>query len=194
MMYRMASRLQGKSAGAGRNRLLTRAARIRAATVRERQRPDETRCPSVYNRNVTRQLLPVLLALSLLGCGKGIQNEAAVRQGVIDYLSQRSDLNITSMQVDVTSVSFRQNEADATVTFRPKGATTGAMQMRYTLERQGSRWVVKGRGRAQAGQSPHGAGQQMPPGAASEPPSGAAAPGDKALPPGHPPIGSRPGK
>jgi len=61
------------------------------------------------------------------------------------------------MQVDVTSVSFRQNEADATVSFRPKGGGAGAgMQMRYVLERRGNRWVVKSK--SEAGGSPHGAG------------------------------------
>jgi hypothetical protein len=128
--------------------------------------------------------LPLLLAVVAgFGCGgRSLQNEGAVRQGVIDYLSQRSDLNLKMMDVEVTAVSFREDEADATVAFRPKGAAGGAMQMRYTLERQGSRWVVKGKGRAGAGQAPHGqmpAGGQMP---------GAA--GGTSLPPGHPPIGN----
>ncbi len=140
--------------------------------------------------NVTQRILPVLfVGVLFFGCGKGIQNEGAVRQGVIDYLSQRSDLNLSTMQVDVTSVSFRQDEADATVSFRPKGAPSGGMQMRYTLERKGSRWVVKGRGRNQAGQSPHGAGAQNPP-----PEGGLPAKGSE-LPPGHPPMGAPgPGK
>jgi hypothetical protein len=128
----------------------------------------------------------LLAAVALGGCGtsRGIQNEAAVRQGVIDYLSKRTDLSLSVMQVDVTSVSFRQNEADATVSFRPKGAAAGAgaMSMRYTLERQGNRWVVKGRGRNQAGAAPHGMGQ---PGA-GKPAMGEGASG---LPPGHPPVG-----
>lgn len=84
------------------------------------------------------------------------------------------------MQVDVTSVSFRQNEADATVSFRPKGAGAGAgMQMRYLLERRGNRWVVKSK--SEAGGSPHGASP---------------APGTRALelPPGHPPAGGSQGE
>jgi hypothetical protein len=127
----------------------------------------------------------VLAAVALAGCGtsRGIQNEAAVRQGVIDYLSKRTDLSLSVMQVDVTSVSFRQNEADATVSFRPKGAGAGAMSMRYTLERQGNRWVVKGRGRSnQAGAAPHGMGQPE----AGKPAMGE---GGSGLPPGHPPVG-----
>ncbi len=149
---------------------------------------------AAYNRSVTQRLLVVLFAVAIwVGCGnKGMQNEAAVRQGIVDYLSQRSDLSMSMMQVDVTSVSFRENEADATVAFRPKGATGSAgMQMRYTLERKGSRWVVKGRGRSQAGQSPHGAGAMPPTGAgAGQPPADAGKQGGSGLPPGHPPIGS----
>ena len=123
---------------------------------------------------INRCIFLLALSLSFLACNRGVQTEAAVRQGVIDYLSSKSDLNISQMQVDVTSVSFRQNEADATVSFRPKGGAPGSgMQMRYTLERQGSRWVVKGRGQGQAGASPHGqmphSGSEMPPG---HPPAG----------------------
>ncbi len=105
-----------------------------------------------------------------------------MRQGVIDYLSSKSDLNISQMQVDVSSVSFRQDEADVTVSFRPKGGSAEAgMQMRYTLERKGNRWVVKGKG---AG--PH---SQMP--GAAQGTGQPAGPGDP-LPPGHPPMGSAP--
>lgn len=117
----------------------------------------------------------------------------------MDYLAQRTDLNMKMMQVDVTSVSFRQDEADATVSFRPKGVAGGGMQMRYTLERQDGKWVVKGKGHAGAGQEPHG---KVPPGGmpgAGQSPHGAmpggAMPGgmpggtpNPDLPPGHPAI------
>jgi hypothetical protein len=113
-----------------------------------------------------------LAGLLLVACSRGIQNEAAVRQGVIDHLSSRQDLNLSRMQVDVTSVSFRQNEADVTVSFRPKGGdASSGMRMQYTLERKGNRWVVKGRGTG-----PHG---QLP----------APMPGAQ-MPAGHPPMGS----
>ena len=144
-----------------------------------------------YNRIVKIHCLPLLFAgLALLGCrGRGIDNEGAVRQGVIDYLTQRSDLNMKAMQVDVTSLSVRQDEADATVSFRPKGSAGGGMQMRYTLERQGNRWVVKGKGHSGAGQSPHG---QAPAGMPGMPGMPGAAPATE-LPPGHPAVGNPPG-
>jgi hypothetical protein len=139
---------------------------------------------------VTIRLVVLLFAgILLLGCGnREMQNESAVRQGVLDYLSRRSDLNLNSMQVDVTSVSFRQDEADAVVSFRPKGSGGSGMQMRYTLERKGNQWVVKGKGRAQTGQAPHGMGQ-MPGGAGQMP---GAMPQGSELPPGHPPVGNPP--
>jgi len=118
-------------------------------------------------------------ALLLLGCAdKGLQSQEAVRQAVIDHLAKRSDLNLTSMQVDVTSVSFRENQADATVAIRLKGGTAEQMmRMRYTLNRQGNKWVVKGK--SEAGEMPH------------QGTMGGAQPGESqsALPPGHPPLG-----
>jgi len=86
------------------------------------------------------------------------------------------------MDVGVTNVIFRKDEADATVSFSPKGSKPGAgMVMHYTLQLQGSRWVVKGR--TEAG-NPHG-------GAGSANPHGGM--GDAgALPPGHPAIPPHP--
>jgi len=112
------------------------------------------------------------LALVLGGCGRGLESQEAVRQAILDHLSKRGTLNLNSMQVDVVSVVFRQNEADATVSFRIKGSQGGpGMTMNYTLEKQGNRWVVKGR--SDSAGSPHGAMGQMPGG----------------MPAGHPPIG-----
>ena len=113
----------------------------------------------------------------LSGCGGAPQTKEAVRQAIIDHLAKRSDMMVSSMDIDVASVSFRQNEADAVVSFRPKGSGSGGMQMNYTLERQGRQWIVKTK--KESGASPHG----------SAPPSG----GD--LPPGHPPVPNpQPGK
>ena len=110
----------------------------------------------------------------MAACGRGIQNEADVRQGVIDYLSARHDLNLSQMKVDVTSVSYRQNEADVTVSFRPKGGDAASgMRMQYTLERRGDRWVVKGKGAGPHGHQP------------------APMPGGQ-MPAGHPSVGSGP--
>ena len=114
----------------------------------------------------------ILVMCAAAACHRGIDTEEAVRQGVIEYLSKRSNLNVAGMNVEVTSVSFRQNEADAVVAFTAKGASPGQpMTMRYTLERQGDHWVVKEK--AETGANPHGA---------------AASASGTQLPPGHPPV------
>jgi hypothetical protein len=119
--------------------------------------------------------------LCLAGCNKGnIDTKEAVRQAVIDYLAGRQNINISSMNVEVTSVTFKENEANAMVTFAPKGGGGGQpFPIPYTLERKGNRWVVKPRA---SGQNPHG-------GAA---PSGEGTPAGE-MPPGHPGVGGAPG-
>ena len=122
-----------------------------------------------------------MLVLAVTGCHRDIRNEQAVRQAVIDYLSGRPGLNVSSMNVELSSVIFRQNEADAVVSFSPKGSSAAAgMTIRYVLELKGNRWVVKPR--ANAGSNPHGGGTEM------NPHGGTVTPEGGALPPGHPAI------
>jgi hypothetical protein len=123
-----------------------------------------------------------LLLLALAGCQRRIDNMESVRQAVLDYLSSRTNLNISSMSVNVASVVFRDNEADAVVTFAAKGSNPGqGMEMRYTLEKKGGRWVVKNR--ADSGKNPHGSGMASPHG------GDRGNPGEPvAMPPGHPAV------
>lgn len=158
-----------------------------------------------YNRIVKGPAIAVAalgLSIALLGgCKKNIQNDDAVRQGIMTYLAKRPDL--LSMDVNVTSVAYRQDQATATVRFQAKGNTSPAasMTMQYTLERQGDQWNVKGRAAASShgasGLPPaeSGAGSMsampntpLPPGHPSVGAPGSAPSG--ALPPGHPPISS----
>ena len=147
-----------------------------------------------YNRYVIRPTLIAAAAVGLVllsGCKKDIQNQDAVRQGVMNYLSKRSDL--LAMDVSVSSVAFQQDEATAQVHFQAKGNSSPAagMTMQYVLERKDGQWVVKGRTGANAA---HGASAN--PGS-----GGSAAPGQldgmpripsqaspQALPPGHPAV------
>jgi len=131
-----------------------------------------------------------VLVLCLVGCNKGsIDTKEAVRQGVIDYLAGRQNLNVSSMNVDVSSVTFKENEADAMVSFTPKRGGGQPVSFPYTLERKGNRWVVKPKA---PGQNPHGGGAMpsMPSGEnphGAMPPGGAETPG-AAMPPGHPAV------
>ena len=82
--------------------------------------------------------------LSLFGCAKNIQTKEAVQAALMDHLTKVSGLNMGQMKMEVGSVSFRQNEADATVSFVPNGMDPAqGMRMVYTLERKGDTWAVK---------------------------------------------------
>ena len=129
----------------------------------------------------------VCLACTLSACHKDIQNQEAVRQGMLRYLAKRGDLS--AMDVSIASVSFRSDEADAVVHFQSKNANGpgSGIDMKYVLVRNGSQWDVKGRAGGPArGANPHGdlGGAANPHGDMG------AAPG--ALPPGHPPITPQP--
>ena len=151
-----------------------------------------------YNQ-IVRHIAVSLAFFALVGCNRSIESEEAVRQGVIDYLSNRSNLNVKQMNINVNSVVFRGNEADAVVAFAPKGGGSGqGMEMRYTLQRQGNRWVVKGR--SDVGKNPHGAGAgpgggmqggAMPGGMANPHGGGMGQGAAGQMPPGHPAIDSK---
>ena len=154
---------------------------------------------SRYNRSVKPSYRAgIALGLSLVwlaGCSRNIDSKDAVRQGILDYMAKRPDF--LAMDVNVTSVSFAQNEATATVHFQAKGnsAASAGMNMQYVLERKGSQWVVKGR----AGGNSHTGMPQGAPGATGSigamPNAGGSigampntGTGTPALPPGHPSV------
>ena len=141
----------------------------------------------------------VSLVLLAVGCNKDLQNQDAVRQGVMSYLSKRSDL--LAMDVSVTSVAFQEDEATAQVHFQAKGNSSPAagMTMQYVLERKDGQWVVKGRTGANAAHGASGPGVNSVPGQGNSPgsldgmpripaPGGAGHPVLQALPPGHPAV------
>jgi hypothetical protein len=130
-----------------------------------------------YNRHV-KVLLLVPAALLLASCArKDIQNPEAVRQAVMEDLQARqakTGVDLSSMKVEVPSVTFNRDEARASVSFLPKGGQ-GGMQIPYTLTRKGDKWVVTERGAQHANALPAGAS-------------------DQPLPPGHPSFGAIPGQ
>jgi hypothetical protein len=116
-----------------------------------------------------------LAALCLAGCSKNIDTPEAVREGVLKDIAKKVD--VQAMDVSVDSVSFREKEADAKVSFKPKGAPAAqSITMTYSLERNGDEWRIKSRN-MQAHQ------QQQP-----------SAPGQPAMPPGHPVTGTGTGE
>jgi hypothetical protein len=119
----------------------------------------------------------LLMTLLLAACArKNIENKEAIRQAVVEYLSSRqaqTGLDMSTMDVNVTAMTFERDTARATVEFRVKNSDAG-MQLNYTLDRKDDKWVVQAR--QDTGQG-HGV---VLPGDTSK------APG--ALPPGHPAV------
>ena len=118
-----------------------------------------------------------LALLATTGCQKADQNEQAIKTGLEEYLKNRAGLDMNSMEMKLNSVNFRGSEADVSVSFQAKGATdpSTGMQMKYVMEQQGGKWVVKGR----SGTSEHGGADQAPM------PSGGSG---MEMPSGHPPT------
>jgi hypothetical protein len=122
-------------------------------------------------------------ALLFAACArKNIENKDAIRQAVIEYLNSRqaqTGLDMSTMEVNVAAMAFERDTARATVEFRVKNSDAG-MQLNYTLDRKGDKWVVQAR--QDAGQ---GHGVVLPPG-------GSDSPGSGQLPSGHPSVPAAP--
>lgn len=143
----------------------------------------------------------LLACAVVVACGNKLQTREAVERGVRKSLSQRSGLNMSAMNVSVTSVTFHDNKADAVVSFTLKGGNlSSGLVMRYTLEPKNGEWAIVGRSQADMSQhmgstpgaghggspgaNPHGNGAPMQPGMPIPP---SALPNGQ-LPPGHPPL------
>jgi len=127
-----------------------------------------------------------VIALLLGGCAQKNDTPEAVKQGVIRDLAKKFDMS--KMDIVVDSVSFRDKEADATVTFMVKGGSAAqGMSMKYVMERHDDgQWYIKTRASATPGA---GAPDGSPDGAAGGFQNGT--PG--AMPAGHPAMGGSPG-
>jgi hypothetical protein len=126
-----------------------------------------------------------LALLALAGCSKNIDTTDAVKQGVLRDIPK--DVNVGNMDVNVTSVSFRGQEADAVVSFAPRGGPP-MMSMNYTMERKANEWHIKKR--ATGDIQRHAAQAPVGPGGGSS--MGTAPPltgSETQLPPGHPSVG-----
>jgi hypothetical protein len=107
--------------------------------------------------------------LLVTGCGSGIRTKQKVQEAILERLQTRSGLDLNSLDVTTTSVSFDKNLAFATVAFHPKGDSNvnSGMVMRYTLEDRDNKWVIVKVGDSQghAGMRGMGSGaDQLPPG------------------------------
>jgi len=125
-----------------------------------------------YNQGV-RLTSTLLLLFCLAACQRGgTNNTDAIRQGVIDYLA-KSNFNVAAMDVKVTSVETKGDQADMAVAVTLKGQSSGpAMPFAYHLEHQNSKWVVTGH----ANSAGHG-GEANPAANPAANPHGGAMPG-----------------
>jgi hypothetical protein len=136
-------------------------------------REERLRRPSSYNLEVFRLFCVSLLAMVLLtSCESGMKDKAKVQAAILDRLRSHSGLDLKSLDVNTTAVSFERNMAYATVSFHPKGdpVVNSGMSMKYTLEVRDGKWVVTKVGDSEG----HGMMGGMP--------------GSGALPPGHPGV------
>jgi hypothetical protein len=124
---------------------------------------------------------PALFAAVILvsSCGKSIRSKEEVQKAIVARVESKSGLDVKSLDVTTTSVSFEKNLAYATVAFHSKGdpSVNSGMVMKYTLEEQGGKWVVTKVGDSQGN------------GMMSHMNAGHQGPGQDTLPPGHPPVG-----
>lgn len=147
-------------------------------------------------------LLSFAAFFAVSGCKKQLNDNDAIRAGILQHLSALGTLNISAMQMDMRSVSINGNQAHAEVEFRPKtGAAPGTgMQVAYNLEKREGSWTVL-KTQAAGGmmqhpdpnQNPH---QNQAVHSGSLPnfnavlnPAGTPAPGT--LPPGHPQVATQ---
>jgi outer membrane murein-binding lipoprotein Lpp len=153
--------------------------------------------------DVTRYLL-LLAAVALAACSRNIQTKEAIERAVREYLNSKTaqtGLDMNAMTIEVTSMSFEKDQAQAGVYFKLKSGD-GGMQMQYALDRKGDQWVV--RGLTGVGSGPHAPGSTATaPGSAPKgdtpplPPNHPKLDGPKQtapeLPAGHPAVGSTQG-
>ena len=139
-----------------------------------------------------------LLIFCLAGCNRGAKDNAEVRQGVMDYLSQKAGMNLAAMDITLTSVKINGSQADATVSFAAKGSGAAQMTMQYHLEQKDNKWTVVGRQDSSqhtsatppaGGGNPHGGMAPSTPGA--EPSAGANPHGAMPAPEDLPPAGKK---
>ncbi len=102
----------------------------------------------------------------------------------MDYLSTRQVLNLASMTVSVTSMTFRQDQANVMVTFSPKGQGPAPAYVHRVHARKEGRPLGGEAARRRRTESARRNGRQ--PAWWHGAPEGGAS--DGALPPGHPTV------
>lgn len=136
-------------------------------------------------------------ALTLGGCAKKNETPEAVKEGILRDIGKNFD--VSSMDINVDSVSFRDNEADAIVSYSLKGSKdpSSMMTMKYLMERRSDgKWYIKSRASGVTDNNALPAGHPETSGSTGADGTsiggalgvGTSDGGGTALPPGHPDI------
>jgi hypothetical protein len=116
-----------------------------------------------------------------------MRSREKVQEAIVERLETKSGLDLKTIDVTATAVSFEKNLAYATVAFHPKGdpSVNSGMVMKYTLEERDGKWAVvkvgDSQGHSLSKQSP---ADQLPPGH----PALDQMPSSVSLLPGHPAV------
>ena len=108
--------------------------------------------------------------LFVVACGNDLKTKDKVQAAILDRLQAHSCLDLKSMDVATTNVSFENNLAYATVSFHPKDDPNlkGGMSMKYTLQARDGKWVVTkvgdSAGHSMSNPMQNGSGENLPPG------------------------------
>ncbi|GEM_PF-1439116 len=88
---------------------------------------------------------PLLAALILMGMTAGCRNlntKQAVQQAIDAHLQENSSINRSNFTTQIEKVDFKDDTAQALVTFQSKHAPNLTVHVRYHLKRSRGRWVV----------------------------------------------------
>lgn len=108
----------------------------------------------------------VVLSAALSGCRNSDRSKDKVEAAIEQRLQSQTGLDLKTLDVTTTDVTFEKNLAYATVAFHPKDdpRVNSSMLMKYTLEDRDGRWVVIKVGDSDGHAMGHGDATTLPPG------------------------------
>src|SRR6185503_9821568 len=77
-----------------------------------------------------------------LGCQRLMNQDAAIQKAIRDHLSERSDLAMDKMVLEMHQVKVDGDKAQAEVVFRTTADPPAQMNYHYELHRVGGAWQV----------------------------------------------------
>ena len=122
----------------------------------------------------------VLEMATAASCSRGVNSKDAVERAIQAHLERNSGLALNAFTTEISNVKFEGGNAEAVVKFESKQAPHMSVQFRYTLRKEGDKWVVQSS--SGMGGNPHGGGMPRPQDQGANPH------GEPGLPATHPPA------